>query len=62
MSICFKQQSLESSETLMDTATYASVAALYWTVAHEREHIAIPEKEFIPFDLSALRYSLWVGC
>jgi hypothetical protein len=36
----------------MDTATYASLAAIPWSVAESNRHPAIPEVELIPLDLS----------
>jgi hypothetical protein len=36
----------------MDTMTYASVAALPWSVAQHNKHPVAPEAEFTPLDLS----------
>jgi len=40
---------------VMDTMTYASVAALPWSVAQNSKYPVIPEPEFIPFSLSYIR-------
>jgi hypothetical protein len=46
----------------MDTVTYASVAAIYWTIAQERDHIVIPEKEFVSFKSLSKRRVVQKGC
>ena len=38
--------------SIMDTTTYASLAAIPWQVAESSRHRAVPEAEFMPFDLS----------
>lgn len=41
----------------MDTTTYASLAAIPWSVAESSRHSVIPEVEFIPLDLCALLFN-----
>jgi hypothetical protein len=43
----------------MDTITYASVAALAWSVVQSNKNPMIPEAEFIPLRLLYLRRS-WI--
>jgi hypothetical protein len=38
----------------MDTMTYASVAALSWSVAQKKEQPVVPEAEFTTLDLSCI--------
>ena len=38
----------------MDTMTYASVAALPWSVAQNKKQPVVPEVEFTPLDLSRI--------
>src|SRR5438132_550188 len=39
---------------IMDTMTYASVAALPWSVAQNKKHPVVPEAEFTPVDLPCI--------
>jgi hypothetical protein len=39
----------------MDTMTYASVAILPWSIAHEYTQHAPPDVEFVELDLSKFR-------
>jgi hypothetical protein len=45
---------LERRPTIMDTMTYASLAAIPWTVAESNERPIVPEIELTPLDLAAL--------
>jgi hypothetical protein len=47
-----RAESLETSTTIMDTMTYASVAALPWSVAQTNKHHIVPEAEFPSLNLS----------
>jgi len=46
-----RAESLETSTTIMDTMTYASVAALPWSVAQTNKHRIVPEAEFPSLNL-----------
>jgi hypothetical protein len=41
--------------TTMDTTTYASLGALYASIAQDKRHAAAPEPEFAPLDLSFIK-------
>jgi len=38
----------------MDTTTYASLAAIPWSVIRYRQAVTVQEMEFVPFDLAYL--------
>jgi hypothetical protein len=51
-SYCFLEVARYQAVAVMDTMTYASVAALPWSVAQSSKYRVIPEPEFLPFNLS----------
>jgi len=48
----WRAESPEISTTIMDTMTFASVAALPWSVAQTNKHPIVPETEFASLNLS----------
>jgi|GraSoiStandDraft_51_1057287.scaffolds.fasta_scaffold2273880_1 hypothetical protein len=50
----WRAESPEISTTIMDTMTYASVAALPWSVAQTNNPPNVPETEFALLNLSFL--------